>query len=131
FLQLQYNIEPAHLKRRGLAGSGVFGVASVGLPLVLGYTALTSHLDAAGWLIFSGAAVLSVARTVWWAIPDHTADHATGIDPPTVRYGPVRALVVACLLLVTGLVLLGWGLWWRYGAAWCAAGIAAPTRVVG
>lgn len=129
--QLLYNLEPVRLKRRGLAGSAAFGVASVGFPLLLGYTALNGHLDAAMWLVFAGTSVLSVGRTLWWAIPDHAADVESGVATPTVRYGPVRAFTMACLLLAAGLVLLGLGLSWRYGALWCAAGLAAHTVFFG
>lgn len=124
FAHLLYNIEPVRLKRRGLAGSIDFGVASVGLPCLLGYTAVTSAVTTPVWLIIAGAAVLSTGRTVWWAVPDHAADTATGMETPTVRYGQARALALACGILLTGLVLLGWGLWWRYGP-WSLLGVAA------
>ncbi|WP_177228781.1 UbiA prenyltransferase family protein [Amycolatopsis sacchari] len=121
--QLLYNVEPARLKRRGLAGSVAFGVASVGLPVLLGYTAVAPAVPATVWLIIAGASLISVGRTVWWALPDYDADVASRIATPTVRYGPARTLVVACGFVVVGLVLLGWGLWARYGA-WALLGLA-------
>lgn len=121
--QLAYNVEPVRLKRRGLAGSLAFGLASM-LPWLLGYTATGVRLDSAMWLVFAGVTVLSIGRTVWWAIPDRGADVATGIATPAVRYGQTGALGAACLLLLGGLSLLGWGLWARYGAAWAAVGLA-------
>jgi 4-hydroxybenzoate polyprenyltransferase len=130
FAHLLYNIEPARLKRRGLVGSVVFGLASVGLPCLLGYTAVVSVVPASVWLIVVGAAVLSTGRTVWWAIPDHAADTATGMGTPTVRYGQAAALALACGILLTGLGLLGWGLWWRYGA-WSLLGVAAHAAFLG
>jgi 4-hydroxybenzoate polyprenyltransferase len=131
FAHLLYNVEPVRLKRRGLAGSTAFGIASVGLPCLLGYTAVAAGTDTAVWLIIAGVAVLSIGRTVWWAVPDHAADTATGIATPAVRYGPARSLALACGILLGGLVLLGWGLWWRYGPGWCALGLAAHTVFLG
>lgn len=121
--QLTYNAEPVRLKRRGFAGSLAFGLASM-LPCLLGYTATGVLLDSAMWFIFTGVTVLSIGRTVWWAIPDRAADVATGIATPVVRYGQASALGAACLFLLGGLFLLGWGLWTRYGPAWAAIGLA-------
>ncbi|WAL63479.1 UbiA family prenyltransferase [Amycolatopsis cynarae] len=129
--QLLYNVEPVRLKKRALAGAVTFGIASVGLPCLLAYTAVAAWPEPAVWMVFTGAAVLSVGRTVWWALPDLAADTASGIGTPTVRYGPARALLLACGLLLAGLVLLGWGLWWRYGLAWCLLGIAAHAVFLG
>ncbi|NKQ52761.1 UbiA family prenyltransferase [Amycolatopsis sp. K13G38] len=129
--QLLYNVEPVRLKRRGFAGSVAFGVASVGLPCLVGYTAVAPHITADVWLIAAGVAVLSVARTVWWALPDQAADTASGIATPTVRYGLVRTHLAACALLVTGLMLLGWGLGRRYGPAGAALGLAAHVVFLG
>lgn len=129
--QLLYNVEPFRLKRRGLAGSVAFGVASVGLPCLLGYTAVRSDVGTAMWLVVAGVSVLSVGRTVWWALPDYAADTASGIATPTVRYGLVRTHRLACGLLVGGLVLLAWGLWWRYGPGWAALGVAAHGVFLG
>lgn len=128
--QLAYNVEPIRLKRRGFAGSLVFGVAS-GLPFLLGYTAMAVRLDGAMWLIFAGVTMLATGRTVWWAIPDRTADSATGIDTPAVRHGQVPALGAACLILLSGLFLVGAGLWPRYGLVWAIAGVAAHAVFLG
>jgi lycopene elongase/hydratase (dihydrobisanhydrobacterioruberin-forming) len=124
-LHLLYNTEPVHLKRRGLTGSAVFGTALVGLPFLLAYCAVQSSFPASGWLIVGGLSVLAVGRTAWWSVPDQAADTVTGIATPPVRYGAVCALALSCLILLAGLGLLGWGLWWRYGAGWVIPGIAA------
>lgn len=129
--QVAYNVEPVRLKRRGLAGSVAFGVAAVGLPCLLGYTAVRGDIGPDMWLIVGGVSVLSVARTVWWALPDHAADTASGIATPTVRYGLARTHRLACGLLVAGLVLLGWGLGRRYGPGWAALGVAAHVVFLG
>ncbi|GAB2969726.1 UbiA family prenyltransferase [Amycolatopsis acidiphila] len=128
--QLLYNVEPTRLKRRGLAGSIAFGVASMGLPCLLGYTAVTAAVPASVWLIVVGAGVLSTGRTAWWALPDEAADTATGIRTPTVRYGQAPTLALACAIMLAGLGLLGWGLWRRYGA-WSLLGIAAHAAFLG
>ncbi|GHF67329.1 4-hydroxybenzoate polyprenyltransferase [Amycolatopsis bartoniae] len=122
--QLLYNLEPARLKRRGLAGSAAFGIASMGLPVLLAYVAVRAEVPPWTWLIVAGASVLSTGRTVWWALPDHAADTATGMNTPAVRYGPARALALACGLVALGLLTLGWGLWAAYGP-WCLLGLAA------
>lgn len=127
---LLYNVEPVRLKRRGVTGSIVFGWASVGLPILLGYTALTSAVPATIWLVIVGAALLSIGRTIWWAVPDHEADAATGIGTPTVRYGQPRTLALACAVVLAGLGMLGWGLWWRYGR-WSLLGVAAHATFLG
>ncbi|GLY68874.1 UbiA prenyltransferase family protein [Amycolatopsis taiwanensis] len=121
--QLAYNVEPVRLKRRGFAGSLMFGLASM-LPWLLGYTATGARLDSAMWLTFAGVTVLSIGRTIWWAIPDRAADAATGIATPAVRHGQAGALGTACLLLLGGLFLLGSGLWGHYGMIWAAIGLA-------
>jgi 4-hydroxybenzoate polyprenyltransferase len=129
--QLLYNLEPIHLKRRGLSGSMVFGIASVGLPAMLGYLTQGARIGASAGLILAGTSVVSIGRTVWWAIPDYAADTATGIRTPVVRFGPVRALDLACGLLLVGLCLLGWGLWLRYGRSWTVVGLAAHVVFFG
>lgn len=128
--QLAYNVPPLHLKRHGFAGSVAFGLASM-LPCLLGYTTTGHPLDAAMWLIFCGFTVLSIGRTVWWAVPDEAADATTGVGTPAVRYGRTQALATACRILFGGLLLLGWGLWWRYGAAWAVFGLAAHIVFTG
>lgn len=125
-LHLLYNVEPARLKRRGLAGPAVFGVALVGMPCLLSYyCAVQSGFEESVWPIIGGLGVLAIGRTVWWSVPDRVADSATGIATPTVRCGAVPALALSCLIVLAGLNLLGWGLWWRYGAAWVVPGTAA------
>ncbi|HVW44938.1 MAG TPA: UbiA family prenyltransferase [Amycolatopsis sp.] len=129
--QVLYNLEPVRLKRRGFAGSAAFGVASVGLPCLLGYTAVRGDVGGDLWLIVAGVSVLSVGRTVWWALPDLAADTATGMATPAVRYGLLRTHRLVCWLLAAGLALLAWGLGWRYGPAWAALGVAAHVVFFG
>jgi 4-hydroxybenzoate polyprenyltransferase len=124
-LQLLYNVEPIRLKRRGFAGPAVFGVALVALPFLLSCCATRGAVEAPVWPILGGLTVLAVGRTVWWSLPDRAADLATGITTPTVRYGIARAVSQTRLILLAGLVLLAWGLWWRYGPVWVMPGIAA------
>jgi 4-hydroxybenzoate polyprenyltransferase len=123
-LHLLYNVEPVRLKRRGFAGVAVFGLSVVTMPCLLSYGAIRPTVDAPVWLIAAGLGVMAVGRTVWWSVPDRAADTATGMVTPAVRHGAGRALAAACLLMAAGLVLLGWGLWWRYGLAWALLGTA-------
>jgi 4-hydroxybenzoate polyprenyltransferase len=124
-MHLLYNVEPIRLKRRGFAGPAVFGMSVVGLPFLVAYCAARPDLEPRVLPILAGLTVLAIGRTAWWAVPDRVADTASGIATPPVRYGPARALALACLILLAGLVLLGWGLGWRYGLPWVAPGIAA------
>lgn len=124
-LHLLYNVEPVRLKRRGLAGPVVFGVGLVAMPCLLSYCAIQSGFEASMWPIIGGLGMLAIGRTIWWSVPDRAADTATGIATPTVRHGAVPALALSCLILLAGLSLLGWGLWWRYGAVWVVPGTAA------
>ncbi|TKG71841.1 UbiA family prenyltransferase [Prauserella endophytica] len=124
-LQAAYNLEPVRLKRRGFAGPTAFGIASVGLPFLLSYGAVTSSVDITAWLLASGMGVLAVGRTVWWSLPDRMADAATDISAPAVRYGLRRTVALTCVILAAGLALLVAGLWWRYGPVWAVLGSAA------
>jgi 4-hydroxybenzoate polyprenyltransferase len=120
--QILHNVEPVHLKRRGYAGTVAFGLAATLLPGLLAYGAVRSDFDVSGWLILLGLGVMAVGRTTLWSIPDHEADLATGMRTPAVRYGCASTLVWSCVLMVTGNVLLGWGLCERYGIVWSLAG---------
>jgi lycopene elongase/hydratase (dihydrobisanhydrobacterioruberin-forming) len=124
-LHLLYNVEPGRLKRRGLLGSAAIGASVVGMPFLLSYNAVRPDVEATAWPILAGLTVLAFGRTAWWSVPDLAADTATGLATPTVRHGAAATLTLSCLTLLAGLVVLGWGLWWRYGAAWLVVGIAA------
>ncbi|PRX43716.1 4-hydroxybenzoate polyprenyltransferase [Prauserella shujinwangii] len=130
-LTLGYNVEPVRLKRRGVAGPLVFGTSLVGLPFLLSYTAVGADVAAWTWLVFAGVTVLTAGRTVWWSVPDRAADTADGVATPSARYGVPGTLVLACLVLFTGLVVLAGGLWWRYGALGAFAGVAAHAAFLG
>lgn len=130
-LHLLYNVEPVRVKRRGFLGVAVFGLSVVTMPCLLSYGAIRSTVDGSVWLIAVGLGVMAAGRTVWWSVPDRAADIATGMATPTVRHGAVRALASACLIMAAGMVLLGWGLWWRYGPAWALAGVAMYGAFLG
>ena len=129
-LHLLYDVEPVRLKRRGFAGPAALGVSLVALPFLLAYSAARAGFEASTWPILTGLTVLAIGRTVLWSVPDRTADQATGITTPAVRYGARRTLALSCLILLAGLGLLGWGLWWRYGAGWIVPGTAAHIAFV-
>jgi 4-hydroxybenzoate polyprenyltransferase len=130
-MQLLYNLEPVRLKRRGFAGAGVFGLSMATLPCLLSYSAVRSGFEPAVWPTFASLGVMAIGRTAWWSVPDRIADVATGMAPPTVRYGAARALVLSCVVMGAGLGLLGWGLWWRYGPAWVPLGVVNVLRLPG
>lgn len=124
-LYLTYNLEPVRLKRRGYAGPVVMGVAVWLLPSVTAYAAAGGHADAAVWLVFTGVTTLAVGRGLWWAVPDREGDALAGSITPAVRYGVRHTVNAATQLTVAGLLLLGGGLWLRFGLAWAIVGVAA------
>ncbi len=123
-LCLLYNLEPVRLKRRGLANPITIGLTMGPLPSLVSYGAVRPDLTVSVWLIFIGFGVLIAGRALWWTVPDQIGDKATGMTTPAVQYGAFQAIVIACAVTVTGLGLLGWGLWWRYGPLWALLGVA-------
>ncbi|SDX17745.1 4-hydroxybenzoate polyprenyltransferase [Amycolatopsis xylanica] len=119
-----YNIDPFRLKRK-VAGPFVFGAAMVPLPCLLAYSAFRADFAPALWPFLLGVCSLSVGRTIWWSVPDHAVDTATGFTTPAVRFGSAGALRMASLTVLVGTALLGWSLWWLYGPVWAAVGMAA------
>jgi 4-hydroxybenzoate polyprenyltransferase len=130
-LQVLYNTEPVRLKRRGLTGVTAFCAATLVLPFLLSYWAVRPDVDTATWLIVAGLWMLAAGRMTMWSIPDRAADAATGIRTPSVRYGTADALARCAALLTAGLVLTGWGLWWRYGPEWALPLVAVQATFLG
>jgi lycopene elongase/hydratase (dihydrobisanhydrobacterioruberin-forming) len=122
--QVLYNVEPVRLKRRGLTGVAAFCVAEVVLPFPLSYWAVRPDVAAACWPIVAGLGILSIGRMTQWSVPDRAADVSTGIETPSVRYGQTGAMSRAVALMIAGLVLAGWGLWWRFGVLWAVPLVA-------
>jgi 4-hydroxybenzoate polyprenyltransferase len=120
-----YNVEPLRLKRRGIAGAIVFGLGATTGPALLTYYAISSDVRLPTWLVFAGLGLMAIGRTAWWSLPDRDADLAAKQDTPAARYWLRGTAVRAYVLMLAGLVLLAWGLWWRFGVVWCAVGIAA------
>jgi lycopene elongase/hydratase (dihydrobisanhydrobacterioruberin-forming) len=118
-----YNLEPVRLKRRGLAGPAVIGLAFGFLPCLLSYSAVQPAVDTSIWPIFAGLGLLAAGRMLWWSIPDRGADQATGIGTPAVRYGINRTLMAAYAAIAAGLGTLGWGLSWLHGPVWALTGV--------
>jgi lycopene elongase/hydratase (dihydrobisanhydrobacterioruberin-forming) len=123
-LCLLYNLEPARLKRRGLANPITIALTTGPLPSLVSYSAVGPDLTVSAWLIFIGLGALITGRALWWTVPDQIGDKATGMTTPTVRYGASQTIILACEATVLGLGLLGWGLWWRYGPLWALLGTA-------
>jgi 4-hydroxybenzoate polyprenyltransferase len=117
-IQVLYNAEPVRLKRRGLTGAAAFCAAVIVLPFLLSYWAIRPDVDAPSWLIATGLGLLAVGRATLWSIPDLAADAMTGMRTTVVRYGTVGAMSITVTVMIAGLILTGWGLWWRYGPAW-------------
>ncbi|SFA93839.1 4-hydroxybenzoate polyprenyltransferase [Amycolatopsis marina] len=130
-LHVLYNVRPVRLKGRGLAGSIAFGLSVVALPSLLSHGAVSQTLP--GWVlaVLAGASVLAVGRTVWWSAPDRAADLISGVATPAARYGVPRTLVLSCLILLSGLVLLGGGLWAHFGFVTVVAGALAHAVFTG
>jgi 4-hydroxybenzoate polyprenyltransferase len=124
-LHLLYNLEPVHLKRRGFANPVALGISFGFLPCLVSYGAVRGTVDPSAWLVFAGLGTIVTGRALWWLVPDRTADAATGMRTPAVRYGAFRMLLVSCCITAAGPILLGWGLWWRYGPVWALVGVLA------
>ncbi|MFI6100130.1 UbiA family prenyltransferase [Lentzea sp. NPDC051213] len=124
-LYLAYNLEPVRLKRRGYAGPVVMGVAAWLLPSVTAYAAAGGRANPAVWLVFTGVTALAVGRGLWWAVPDREGDAAAGSITPTVRDGVRHAVDAATQFTVAGLLLVGGGLWLRFGLDWAIVGVTA------
>lgn len=123
-IELAYNLEPVRLKRRGMLNPIALGLHFSFLPCIGTYAAL--HDDFPAWVlvVFTGIALLLIARTLWWSVPDLRGDQAAGDRPPAVRYGARKAWLIACAVTAAGLVAIGVGLWWRYGPGWAAVVVA-------
>jgi lycopene elongase/hydratase (dihydrobisanhydrobacterioruberin-forming) len=117
-IQVLYNVEPVRLKRRGLTGVAVFCGSLMVLPFVLSYWAVRPELDTSIWVIVGGFWVLAIGRMTLWSVPDLVVDTATRMRTPVVRYGPARTVALSVTVVIAGLVLIGWGLWWRFGPVW-------------
>lgn len=123
--QVAYNVEPVRLKRRGFSGPVAFGLASVALPFLVSYGAVSSAVTAPVWLLVAGVGLLSIGRTVWWSLPDRIADTASGVATPTVRYGAPRTALACAAILLAGAAAVMGALWWLYGPLWALVGISA------
>lgn len=126
-LQVLYNADPVRLKRHGFAGVAAFCAATLMLPFLLSYWAVRPDIDPAAGVVAAGLWMLATGRMTLWCVPDIAADTATGMRTPPVRYGTAAALTYCAALLVTGLVLTGWGLWWRYGPWWALPLVATQA----
>ncbi|WP_186762964.1 UbiA prenyltransferase family protein [Lentzea tibetensis] len=126
-LYLAYNLEPLRLKRRGYAGPVALSIAAGLLPSVIAYSAAGGQPEPAIWLVFVGVCALGTARALWWAVPDRVGDAAVGSLTPVVLHGKQHALSVAARITVVGLLLLGGGLWLRYGPWWALLGVSVSA----
>lgn len=119
-LHLAYNLEPIRLERRGCAGPVTLAIATGLLPSITAYSSAGGRPDPAVWLLFSGTAALATARALWWAVPDR-ADARAG----AVLHATRHAMDAATQLTVGGLLMVGGGVWFRFGPFWAAAGVVA------
>jgi 4-hydroxybenzoate polyprenyltransferase len=126
-LQVLYNVEPVRLKRRGLTGVAAFCISVIVLPFLLSYWTVRPDIDEPAWPIMVGLGIITIGRMTLWSIPDLAADASTGMRTPSVRYGRTGALILSCALMTVGLVLAGWGLWWRYGPLWALPLVAGQS----
>ncbi len=124
-LYLAYNVEPIRLKRRGYSGPVVLAMSAGLLPSVTAYAAAGGQADPAVWLVFSGVTALGTGRALWWAVPDRAGDARVGSRTPAVLYGTRHAVNAATQLTIGGLLLVGGGLWFRFGWFWAGVGVLA------
>lgn len=118
-LNLAHSLEPIRLERRGYAGPVALAIATGLLPSVTAYAAAGGQADPAVWLLFSGAAALATGQALWWAVPGRTEDIRTG------SRAVLHAVDETTQLTVCGLLMVGGGLWFRFGPLWAAVGVVA------
>jgi len=126
-IEYLYNLEPVRLKKRGLANPVSLGAHFSVLPFISTASAVRPDLAGHLWPLAFGLWFLLIGRTLWWSIPDASADRASGLTPPAVRYGAERALLMASASTAVALVLLAWGLAWALNPVACVIGIAAAS----
>lgn len=119
-LHLARSLEPVRLERRGCAGPVALAIATGLLPSVTAYSSAGGQPDPAVWLLFSGTAALTTARALWSAVPDR-ADAQAG----AVLHRTRHAVDAAAQLTAGGLLMVGGGVWFRFGPFWAAAGVVA------
>jgi 4-hydroxybenzoate polyprenyltransferase len=130
-LQVSYNVEPVRLKRRGLTGVAAFCASVAVLPFLLSYWTVRPGLAVWSILVVVGLGCLAVGRMMVWSIPDRAVDARTGMRTPAVRFGPPGTLARSVAVMLAGLVLTGWGLWWRYGPVWALPPVAVQAAFLG
>lgn len=126
-IEYLYNLEPVRLKKRGLANPVSLGAHFSALPFLSTANAVRPDLPGYLWPLAFGLWFLLIGRTLWWSIPDASADRASGLTPPAVRYGAERALLMASASTAVALVLLAWGLAWALNPVAALIGIAAAS----
>ena len=129
-LHVLYNVEPVHLKRRGIVNPVTLGVSFGFLPCLVSAAAARPDIPVSLWLVFAGLGVSVIGRAAWWMVPDRAGDAASGVITFAVRHGAHRTLLLSCLIGLAGPALLGAGLWLRYGTVLAIVGTAAGSVFV-
>ncbi|MGW6449959.1 UbiA family prenyltransferase [Lentzea sp. NPDC055074] len=120
-LNLARTLEPIRLKRRGHAGPVALAIATGLLPSITAYSSAGGRPDPAVWLLFSGSAVLATARALGWAVPGRAGGARTSAVARRTRH----TVDTTTRLTVAGLLMVGGGVWFRFGPFWAAAGVVA------
>ncbi|MFS0694432.1 UbiA family prenyltransferase [Streptomyces nitrosporeus] len=110
-----YNLEPVRLKKRGLANPVSLGLHFSLLPCLSTFNTVRPDFPGFMWPLFLGLWLLLIGRTLWWSLPDATADRSVGLTPPAVRFGLSRTLALASAATAAALALIAWGLAWSLG----------------
>ncbi|MEU2718377.1 UbiA family prenyltransferase [Streptomyces sp. NPDC007205] len=119
-----YNLEPVRLKKRGMANPVSLGLHFSLLPCLSTFNAVRPDFPPFLWPLIFGLWLLLIGRTLWWSLPDATADRAAGLAPPAVRHGLSHTLLMACTATTTALALIAWGLTWTLGPLAALTGTA-------
>jgi len=123
-LHLLYNLEPIHLKRRGLFNPIALGASFGFLPCILSHSVVTPLFAGPTWLIYSGLGLSVTAGSLWWMVPDRAADAASTTTTAAVRYGAARMARLSCGIALAVPLALSWGLWLAYSPFWGILGAA-------
>ena len=110
FLAYTYSAPPLRLKSRSwLAVIALLIVLSI-LPILFVYHTFSSKLNPFFLLFLSGQALTVYSVIIPAEIRDYWGDKALGIETMTVKLGLVKASLFALILLSTGGILCGTGL---------------------
>jgi len=109
-LTMAYSLEPFRFKRRGFLSPISLSLVLYGLPVALGYAALTSSARPSVLVLLFGVGLQMFGVITMNSFGDMPEDRQAQIATPFVRHGPRFAAAVALLSYAVGASLAAWSL---------------------